>query len=261
MVCEKWLQWLRQGNTWDILQEWQPHIYMEPHSEMLGFFNAVQGSQSVSWQVIIHFYLRDCCKLISNFFLSLLLLRSLSLSNYPELIFNSKKAQSGHFQVVDSVCWEPNRAWTFSWLKAGFWLWTPVSWSIFWSNSSSETPQRCTSWTLHSSMVQEQTSLITKCKAAYEHTFSPLTDIRSRRRMGYSIKGTPYTGFKRQAVPDPCVMCLFCKCNYRCCKTSEISCLKITWHNQDSTRWGFWFIFAWEKGRNIKMIAHTLENL
>ena len=49
-----------------------------PTVEMLGF-NAVQGSQSVSWQVIIHFYLRDCCKLISNFFLSLLLSFSFSL--------------------------------------------------------------------------------------------------------------------------------------------------------------------------------------
>ena len=136
-----------------------------------------------------------------------------------------------------------------------------MSWSSFWSNSSSKTPQGCTSWTLHSSMVQKRNSLITECKVAHERTFSPLTDSWSQECTKYSIKGTLYTGLKRQAALNPCVMCLFCKCNYRCCKTSEIICLKITWHNQDSTRWGFWFVSTWEKGRNIKMIAHALKNL
>jgi len=234
------------------------HLRAAPQSRCLVLM--VFKVLSVSWQVSIHFDLGDCCRLIPNFFLSLALILVLS-----QTTLNSSSTPRRHsqviFQVVDSVCWEHNRARTFSWLKASFRLWIPVSRSSFWSNSSSKTPQRRTSWTLHSSVVQKRNSLITECRVAHEHTFSPRTDSRSQEHTGYSIKGTLYTGLKRQAAPNPCVMCLFCKCNYRCCKTSEIICLKITWHNQDSTRWGFWFVSTWEKGRNIKMITHALKNL
>ena len=227
---------------------------------MLGL-DGVQGSQSVSWQVIIHFYLRDWCSLISHLFLLLSLLFSFSLKlSWTHLQLQEGTVRSFFKLLIVSAGNIMQLGHPLD-LKASFRLWTPVSWSIFWDNSSSKTLQRCTRWTLHSSMVQKRKSLITKHKAACEHTFSPLTDSRSQECTGYSIKGTPYVGLKRQAVPNPCVTCLFCNCGYRCCKTREIICLKITWHNQDSTRWGFWFLSTWEKGGNIKRIAHALKNL
>lgn len=131
---------------------------------MPGLTDGVQGSQSLSWLVIIRFYLRDYCRLISNCFLSLSLALFLSSpSNYPGLIVNSKKAQV-IFLVVDSVCWEHKRTWTSCWLnRASFRFCTLVTWSVLGNSSSSKTLQRRAReknrWTLHSSMVQKRNSL------------------------------------------------------------------------------------------------------
>lgn len=129
------------------------HLRAAPQSRCLVLM--VFKVLSVSWQVSIHFDLGDCCRLIPNFFLSLALILVLS-----QTTLNSSSTPRRHsqviFQVVDSVCWEHNRARTFSWLKASFRLWIPVSRSSFWSNSSSKTPQRRTSWTAQQCGAEEE---------------------------------------------------------------------------------------------------------
>ena len=71
--------------------------------EMPGLTGAVPGSRSLSWQVVICFYVRNHCRLMSG------CTHTLSLPRSPPYLGSSSTPRRYSwvvFQVVDSVCWE-----------------------------------------------------------------------------------------------------------------------------------------------------------
>lgn len=122
-----------------------------------------------------------------------------------------------------------------SW-ETGFWLWTPVSWSIFWSNSSSETPQGA------QLNLAQQYGAGADC-LPYNSAKQPM-NTPFHLSAGQLIPGAhgvfiggPYSFKGKQYWTH--VLCATSKCNYRCCKTSEISCLKSPGITKTLSNWGF----------------------